>query len=178
MIRWQITQAGRRPAPLLCAVLVALSCGVVAPAMAMPADQAKVDAGAMDACVAAAADVAAAGACIVSQQAACVARLKEIYKDVGPVDGRGPCLGAEGDYWDGRLNDGYTRLMAAAEGDGADSLRQAERAWIAFRDALCAYEALVLADRPEDNLAGAACLVRETAAQSLRIDGYLAERIR
>nr|WP_255434643.1 MULTISPECIES: lysozyme inhibitor LprI family protein [unclassified Paracoccus (in: a-proteobacteria)] len=119
-----------------------------------------------------------ASTCIGTQQAACVARLKQVYKDVGPVDGRGPCLGAERDYWDGQLNDGYTRLMAAEVGEGADALRQAERAWIAFRDSLCAYEARSWASQPEGDMAGPACLTRETALQSLRIDGYLAERTR
>lgn len=157
---------GRGRGLLLAALAVAAG-----PVGAMPADQARVDAAALDACVAAATDAAD---CAGSGQAACVARLRDVYRDVGPVDGRGLCLLAERDYWDARLTASYGRLVAREEGRGenrAEALRRAERAWIAFRDSLCAYEGLVLADRSD--VAEPACLMRETARQSQLIDRYL-----
>lgn len=81
--------------------LAALLTALPLTAAAMPADQADLDAGALDACVAAAGGGTAALACVGTTQPACVARLKQTYKGVGEIHGGAPCLGAE------RLMAGY-----------------------------------------------------------------------
>jgi uncharacterized protein YecT (DUF1311 family) len=46
------------------------------------------------------------------------------------------CVDTEADVWDGLLNGDYQRLLGALGDKAADSVRQAERAWIAARDRL------------------------------------------
>lgn len=164
---------------VLGAVCIALPLMTSGGAVAMPADQADIDKAALDACVGKAGAVEAAMACVGTTQAACVAHIKEAYKDVGEVHGDMPCLGAERDYWDARLTDRYDELMAIEHGRGADradALRQAERAWIAFRDALCGYDRLTNGHGTGGETAEPLCLIRETARQSLILDGYIADR--
>ena len=65
--------------------------------------------------------------------------------------GMGFCLDSELQYWDGLLNDSYQQLRAAMQASDADlpdhlavqadGLRDMQRAWIAYRDARCGYEA-------------------------------------
>lgn len=64
-------------------------------------------------------------------------------KDFGslPQQGLNACLA---DVWhasDTALNDVYQRLMANLGPDDAETLREAQRAWITFRDAACDVEA-------------------------------------
>lgn len=150
-----------------------------APAFAMPADQANIDAPALDACVENAGGGEAGMSCVGTTRAACVANLREAYKDVGEVGGEMPCLGAERDYWEARLTDRYDRLIAIEEGrapERAEALRVAERAWIAFRDALCSYDRVTNGHGTGGETAEPMCLVRETARQSFVLDGYIADR--
>lgn len=172
--RFGMTSA--RPTLLAIALAVPLA---AAPVGAMPADQADIDAPALDACIAQAGGAEAAMSCVGTTRDACAAKLKTTYKDVGEVHGEMPCLGAERDYWEGRLTDRYDRLMAIEEGraaERAEALRQAERAWIAFRDALCSYDRITNGHGTGGETAEPICLVRETARQSLILDGYIADR--
>lgn len=166
--------------PILRAICMAAALPLMAGAAhAMPADQANIDASALDACVERAGPGEAAMACVGTTQAACVAHVREAYRDVGEVHGEVPCLGAERDYWDARLTDRYDRLMAIEQGRGADradALRAAERAWISFRDALCGYDRLTNGHGTGGETAEPLCLVRETARQSLILDGYIGDR--
>ncbi|HLT47945.1 MAG TPA: lysozyme inhibitor LprI family protein [Rubricoccaceae bacterium] len=45
------------------------------------------------------------------------------------------CLDAAYDDWDAELNRAYERVMAELEPEAADVLRDAQRRWLAFRDA-------------------------------------------
>ena len=45
------------------------------------------------------------------------------------------CFGAAYEAWDSALNDVYGQLRASLADDEASALRDAQRAWIAFRDA-------------------------------------------
>ncbi len=47
------------------------------------------------------------------------------------------CAQREGRVWDERLNAAYRNAIARMEKEGADNLRQTQRAWIALRDARC-----------------------------------------
>lgn len=80
--------------------------------------------------------------------------------------GMSGCLDRERAYWDGALNYYYQDLRAR-DAARADALRDTQRAWIAWRDATCAYEA---ADYAGGTLAGVVtvdCLLRQTARQTL-----------
>ena len=76
------------------------------------------------------------------------------------------CLGRKLDEQDARLNRLWTKALAAESEQGRALLRKAQRAWIAFRDAQCAYER-----GPEPAGSGAAvdktlCLLRMTAERA------------
>ena len=51
------------------------------------------------------------------------------------------CIGELRDKWDHRLNDAYKRVLADQEGSQKQALRHAQRQWIAYRDANCAFYA-------------------------------------
>jgi uncharacterized protein YecT (DUF1311 family) len=51
------------------------------------------------------------------------------------------CIGELGDKWDSRLNDAYKRVLADQEGSQQQALRHAQRQWVAYRDANCAFYA-------------------------------------
>lgn len=98
------------------------------------------------------------------------------------------CFGAEAEWWDARLNASYARRLAAERAIDADlaamgrkgasaeeALRQMQRAWIPFRDARCAYEAVQWLGGSGAGPAVAACHMRETARQTLIIEQVLGE---
>lgn len=102
--------------------------------------------------------------------------------------GMGFCLGAERDFWDGRLNDAYGRVTEGARTADADAagqsytvpeqqpaLRDMQRAWIAYRDATCTYEATRWGGGTGAGPAAAQCALALTARQANRLDGYLHE---
>jgi uncharacterized protein YecT (DUF1311 family) len=51
------------------------------------------------------------------------------------------CLIALRDSWDARLNKAYQQIMRTASENGKTLLRDAQRKWIAYRDANCTYYA-------------------------------------
>lgn len=87
------------------------------------------------------------------------------------------CYSLEADWWDARLNAIYNDALPSlreqdqAEGGGApsraDALRDMQRAWIAYRDATCSFEASLWGNGTGAGTAYNACLMRETAAQAL-----------
>lgn len=89
----------------------------------------------------------------------------------------GFCLDQELAYWDGMLNDAYGQLRQAmrAADDGlpthlaiqASSLRDMQRAWIAYRDARCAHEAALWQGGTGASPAYLNCLLQETGEQAL-----------
>ncbi len=114
-------------------------------------------------------------ACIGASAQLCISA-PDGYSTVG----MGYCLDAEREYWDARLNDTYQRLVAeeAARDAGAApplvaSLRAMQRAWIGFRDATCDYERAQWGGGTGQGPATAACLMRETARQAMRLEAWL-----
>ena len=102
--------------------------------------------------------------------------------------GMGFCLGAERDWWDDRLNTAYGEVMTRAEAGDAEldsldaagprqagALRDMQRAWIAFRDAACEYEATRWGGGTGAGPAAAQCALTLTARQANQLDGYLRE---
>lgn len=86
------------------------------------------------------------------------------------------CFYREAEWWDGRLNALYADVMAQARemdaenGGGApsqaDALRDMQRAWIAYRDATCSFEASQWGGGTGAGPAYNACLMYETARQA------------
>ncbi|WP_374327790.1 lysozyme inhibitor LprI family protein [Paracoccus pantotrophus] len=92
------------------------------------------------------------------------------------------CLGHEAKDWDTLLNGYYERALKAAKaadaelaerGAAADpappALQQAQRHWIAFRDASCRYESLRYQGGTLGGPAAQDCVLRLTAEQALRL---------
>jgi uncharacterized protein YecT (DUF1311 family) len=63
---------------------------------------------------------------------------------------------------DRQLNDTYNALLAKLSADGKASLREAERAWIAFRDRECAFETMGSAGGSIHSMVVAQCATRLT----------------
>lgn len=75
------------------------------------------------------------------------------------------CLSREHEAWDALLNRYWKQLRDSAKADGTwDSLLAAQRAWLAFRDAECAYRYEVFADGTIRTVIGASCM-RDLTAQ-------------
>ena len=101
------------------------------------------------------------------------------------------CARAELAWWDGLLNEAYgtamarardsdaanaTEIRASVRPSDADALRRMQRAWIAFRDAACGYEALQWWGGTGASGAEAECLMRMTGEQALALQGFARER--
>jgi uncharacterized protein YecT (DUF1311 family) len=95
------------------------------------------------------------------------------------------CLDGEVDYWDARLNAAYAERIAIAKKHDRDtlsqrpaaasiedSLRNMQRAWIAFRDASCLYEQAQWMGGTGGGPATQACHMHETARQALKLEGW------
>ena len=108
----------------------------------------------------------------------------------GSTVGMTGCVAREADWWDARLNAEYQALMTrerAADDEwqpipgllprpsGAETLRTAQRAWIAWRDATCAYEELQWWGGTGASGAAEGCRMRLTAEQVLTLMSWQAE---
>ncbi|WP_127109784.1 lysozyme inhibitor LprI family protein [Pararhodobacter zhoushanensis] len=130
------------------------------------------------ACLDASEDEAAARACIGVGSGACMDGAPGGQSTVGMMS----CLLAERDAWDVLLNEEYqsartaARQMDAAEQPAnpefavrADRLRDAQRAWIAFRDANCAMEYAVWGGGSMRQITGADCQMQMTAERTIQL---------
>lgn len=125
-------------------------------------------------CYEAAATPDAKRACIGKMWDAC-----QTTPDGGTTIGMSFCALAERDVWDGYLNAEYRatmdamRRMDAADGPEfatrADFLRDAQRAWIAFRDAECGLAYAIWGSGSMRQIAGAACLRDLTAERTIEL---------
>ena len=90
------------------------------------------------------------------------------------------CTAAETEAWDRLLNESYAALVIAAKrltggetGEGAPDheglLREAQRTWLAFRDADCAQETAIWAEGSMRGIAGAYCMLERTATRVLEL---------
>lgn len=82
------------------------------------------------------------------------------------------CIGAETAVWDDLLNTEYKarRAEMLAQGPGlTDKLLDAQRAWIAFRDAECALEVARWGDGTLAGVVGANCVMEMTAARATQL---------
>lgn len=123
-------------------------------------------------CVDVAPDTIAAKMCIGEAASACM------EQDMGfTTVGMGFCLDQELSYWDGVLNESYQKLRAAlivsdqtlpaSLPSQANSLRDMQRAWIAFRDTKCSFEASLMQGGTAGSTVFLSCAMQLTGEQAL-----------
>ena len=134
-------------------------------------------AGLVDACLAAA-PAGELGTCIGRASESCMAG-----EDGGETTlGMSMCMADEVELWDGILNAEYretmdfAKAMDAGEAEyfpeyakRAEALRDAQRAWIAFRDAECALAYAEWGSGSMRHIAGSECVMRMTAERALEL---------
>jgi uncharacterized protein YecT (DUF1311 family) len=84
------------------------------------------------------------------------------------------CIGAETDRQDARLNAAYKKLMGTLAPGRQASLKSAQRLWIGYRDANCAFRA----DPDGGTLAGvtaADCVLTMTRDRAQELEGLTEE---
>lgn len=98
---------------------------------------------------------------------ACAGRLQALCVEEGPAGettpGLAACSHALTRAWDGELNRLWPSALAAQGEGGAERLRDAQRAWIAFRDAECLFEAARWEGGSMGAYAGGFCVAGMTA---------------
>ena len=132
----------------------------------------------LDACYAAAGADGSHADCIGKMAEACMEREEGGYSTLGMTS----CTNAEAQVWDKYLNLEYRETMAhlkAMDTEEAvyfqefakrvESLRGAQRAWIAFRDAECGLEYAMWGSGSMRNIAWASCALDMTAKRPIEL---------
>ncbi|MBN8293878.1 DUF1311 domain-containing protein [Rhodobacter sp. NTK016B] len=130
-------------------------------------------------CVVSAASLEDARACIGIGTQACMEGAPDGQTTVGMMQ----CAQAEAAAWDVLLNAEYQRARdVARQGDtaetqpefqrAAETLLEAQRAWIAYRDANCAMEYAQWGSGSMRMTAGSSCLLDMTAERTLDLRAY------
>ncbi|SDO07142.1 Uncharacterized conserved protein YecT, DUF1311 family [Methylobacterium phyllostachyos] len=83
------------------------------------------------------------------------------------------CAGATYERADAAMNVAYAKLMKQIGPKTRDGLRAAQKAWLPFRDASCALEAMGVEGGSMQPQVHADCLARVTAARTKVLTGYL-----
>jgi uncharacterized protein YecT (DUF1311 family) len=127
---------------------------------------------------AAADDAATINACLKKEHDAarsgrdCIGRISDpCLRQPGheSTTGMVECVDTETKVWDDLLNADYQRLLGALGDKAAESVRQAERAWIALRDADCGVPYEIYEGGTMARLDGANCVLEHTADRVLRL---------
>lgn len=160
------------------AVALPVSAGV---AVAQDAREVPYDAGLLSACLTAAGSDPQS--CIGKASSRCM-ETPDGSTTVGMVS----CTWQELDQWDAMLHDSYGALIAqsakadaelAALGSAASpsepGLRDAQRKWLAWRDAECRFAALQFQGGTGGGPAANGCAMRLTAERALALDGMLGD---
>lgn len=146
-------------------LIAALS--AASPALAGPDDWAA----AHEACMASITALDEASGCIGIYRDACSEERIRSNQDLAD----GQCMTGEAAEWDARLNRSWAAVKARLAGNaqGLRALTQAQKAWIAFRDAECAASAAIW--EPEGTGAAAAgnCLLSMTAQRFIELEGIV-----
>lgn len=98
----------------------------------------------------------------------------------GSTVGMGACIDSELQWWDAKLNDTYGQLLQAEQADDEEAeregysapkkspaLKDMQRKWIPYRDAVCEHEAVQWGGGTGAGPAFLGCLLDETARQAI-----------
>jgi uncharacterized protein YecT (DUF1311 family) len=109
--------------------------------------------------------------CIGQYSAACMT----LRSDGGTNSGMIRCAVEEYDAWDARLNTAYGAYLQSLDAPRDAGLREAQRAWLALRDADCAFEASAFEGSSMQPLVNAGCMTDYAARRTIRLLGWLEE---
>ena len=108
--------------------------------------------------------------CVGAYATACMDLNSEGSTTIGMIE----CLAEERDAWDVRLNARYAELQPLLHNDrGREALRDAQRAWIAYRDAECLFSSSRVAGGSIYNYIHTQCLNRITKSRVADFESYL-----
>ena len=83
------------------------------------------------------------------------------------------CYQREGNWWDAQLNTDYTDLKNTFSTELFQTLRQAQVAWIAYRDAKCEFAYKLYEDGSIRHILFSNCIMRTTADRSIELKQIL-----
>ena len=147
---------------LMLAALLALTGPVLAQENA-PTDE---DRALLEQCLAGEEEAPTPDACIGAASDACMAE-PEGATTIGMTE----CSARETALWDERLNARYAELEETLEPEVFAALREAQRAWIAWRDAECSFARALWAPGTISTVVAANCLLDQTARRAIALDG-------
>jgi len=128
---------------------------------------------AMQQCFEAARDIAANGDDTAgTSQADCIAVASNACQGEpggSSTPGITDCNNREASWWDAQLNFYYEELKAKLEPDVFDSLKTAQRAWLAYREATCNFSYELWRDGTIRSVAYSSCMLEETARRSIAL---------
>jgi uncharacterized protein YecT (DUF1311 family) len=155
---------------------------LLVPALPTAAQDAEAALEAVRLCMATTPEEETRGACLGIYAQRCMAE-----EGGSSTAGMAACTDAETAAWDRLLNESYAALVIAAKrlalraeeaGDPVPDheglLREAQRAWIAFRDADCAQEAAIWGEGSMARIAGAYCMLERAAARVFELQAKAA----
>jgi uncharacterized protein YecT (DUF1311 family) len=79
------------------------------------------------------------------------------------------CTNREIEAWDAQLNAEYQRLLGVLEGETAEKIRGAQRAWITMRDGDCALSYTTFEGGTIAGVIACNCLLERTATRALQL---------
>ena len=79
------------------------------------------------------------------------------------------CNQREQSWWDMQLNLYYDELKADLESDVFDSLQQAQRAWLTYRDAKCTFVYELWRDGSIRSVVQSSCMLDTTATRAIEL---------
>lgn len=109
--------------------------------------------------------------CVGGYAQACMNSREDGETSVGMMQ----CAMEEASAWDDRLNATYAALQAELDPAVFEALRDAQRAWIASRDADCALEISPYEGGSIQRVIAAGCQLDLTAARALQLEEWQAE---
>lgn len=93
--------------------------------------------------------------------------------DGGTTFGTTRCYQREGKWWDAQLNADYSSLKNSLSSELFDTLRDAQIAWIGYRDAKCEFAYKLFEDGSIRHILFSNCIMRTTANRSIELKQIL-----
>ena len=159
---------------LLLASLIALA--FIAPAFAQDATYTHDDELALQQCIEAIRDTNNTDYTEATNQQDCIgaaAGLCQEKAENSSTQGMVDCNQREQAWWDAQLNTYYDELQSSLEPDVAESLKLAQRAWLKYRDAKCAFVDQLWRGGTVHAVMASACVMDATATRALELGDAL-----